>query len=162
MISTFRRQSSGEFWRFLPFTVHSTGGAKGVVVRWSLVTWCWRWHRRCNLDSSFRTHRLRGSSRLCSRDQLTIGPSDDLRRQRGACGDSAVSAAAAQQYQRQSHKQYRWLSHEPIRWHASHRPLYQFTSVTAHLFAAYLNGATVGCSAHSSTSSFQRATRRPH
>ena len=33
------------------------------------------------------------------------GPSDDLRRQRGACGDSAVSTAAAQQYQWQSQQQ---------------------------------------------------------
>ena len=41
---------------------------KGVVVMitWSLGIGHWHWHRQpeCSVDSSFRTHRLYGSSRL--------------------------------------------------------------------------------------------------
>ena len=85
MISIFRS------WRFLPFAVHSTGRATGAVVEWSLVTGCWRWHRRCSVDSSFRTNRLRDSSKLCIQDQLKKVPHTIF--------DGSGVRAVTQQYQ---------------------------------------------------------------
>ena len=51
-------------------------------------------HRRCSVDSSFRTHGLRGSSSLCSRDQLKKVP-QTIFDGSGVRAVTAVSAAAA-------------------------------------------------------------------
>jgi hypothetical protein len=66
-------------------------------IRWSLYTGCWRLHRQCSVDSSFRAHRLCGSSRLCSVASFKKVPSGKLRQQRRRLrwGSSTV----AQRYQ---------------------------------------------------------------